>query len=337
MTSETQKSSSRLSNAEIRAWIDQVLFVERYVTDDKELLTLDKAVGIAIGRFVNCKTGSTYVDPLTIAKALHVELSAVRAAIDRLVKAGHLKTRKVKGLMTPLLIPVLKSHEGVHSTRGDKAFYNAHARLRWRVLFDRRMTIAQRVANIATLSQVDAETGTTCASQAWLSKKAAISRPTMRGATAKLEAFGYLVSLDTPNGEKQAIRFRDLQPGKTPGKVPGKLMREKPRQMGVSEHNIVNLGNIVAVVEGREDSELSIDEGERPAVTLADPLVIDRWRQLWPSLMANIPIDMIGNDLADYVDAGLVIPGAGQLDYEITPLGQRIGPPESTLKQRAAA
>jgi Mn-dependent DtxR family transcriptional regulator len=223
-----EKPAERLSNMQIRAWMDQVLFSERFFTNERELTTLDKAIAFGIARYVNREAGATYVDPLTIAKALGVKHQTVKASIRKLAKAGRLTVLYKEGRITPILIPVLKPNaNALHSTRGDKAFYAARAKLMWRMLGDRRMTIAHRVAAIGTLSQVDPETGETAASQSWLSQIVDVSRPTMRAATANLDDLGYITRLANGVGEAQALLFAGI-PGKVPGKVPGKSMNEKP-------------------------------------------------------------------------------------------------------------
>jgi hypothetical protein len=322
----------KLSNTHIRAWIDQCLFSERLFTGERELSTLDKAVALAIARYVNCKAGATYVDGLTIAKALGVKHHAVKASMRNLGKAGRLTILYKENRITPILIPRLKPNEnGLHSTRGDKAFYNVRAKLTWRIMGDRRMTIAHRIAAIGALYQVDSETGETDASQKWLSEIVDVSRQTMRSATAKLEALGYITRL--PNGVdgSQTVMFAELGGGKQGGKQGGKSMSEKRRQIRTSEHNIDNVEDLVNIQKGKDSD--SIIEGHTLPLKFPDTAAVSLWRRnVYAFLMADGPVGMIlPAEVAKLVESGLLAANG-----EITALGHAIGADTSSLKQEAA-
>jgi hypothetical protein len=325
-------TSQRLSNAQIRAWIDQCLFSERSFTGERELSTQDKAVAIAIARYVNRAAGATYVDPLTISKALGIKHHAVKASLRNLGKAGRLTIFYKDGWITPFLVPVLKPNDnGLHSTRGDKAFYAARAKLTWRVMGDQRLTIAHRIAAIAMLSQV--ESGKADASQAWLSQIVDVSRPTMRAATAELEAHGYIERLPNSVDGSQVIGFHGL-PGKQGGKEGGKSMSEKARQHWTSEHNYRT--RRLSYVGDREVRDLVIEGQKTPSTLLKfpDTTAVSLWRgSLYKFLTQDDgPLGMIlPAEMAKLVASGLIASNG-----EITALGHAIGADTSSLKREAA-
>jgi hypothetical protein len=82
---------SSTGNAQFNAWrrqyFDEILFGEH-------LRPVDKLVALALLHFVNRDTHSTYVNPLTVAKAIGVKHPAVLASVERLVADKRLCKRK---------------------------------------------------------------------------------------------------------------------------------------------------------------------------------------------------------------------------------------------------
>lgn len=328
----SEKSPARLANAQIRAWIDQILFLERFI-GERELTTQDKFIAIAIAKFVNCEAGATYVDPLTIAKWLRIKQPAVVASIRNLAKAERLTILYTEERITPILIPRFKPNEnGLHSTRGDKAFYAARAKLTWRILADGRMTIAQRIAGVGYLLQSDAVTRTCDTGQRAMAKALDVSRRILRGAVERLEELGYLSIRGITADGRQIIAFN----GRVDHLVDHLVdhpVSEKVRQMGVSGHNVGNYRTSYTDEEGKDS--LGIEEGQ--PVPLPDAAVTAHWRRDYQFLIDDGPLGMVErDDVASYVTAGLLLTGSGNFDYAITRRGHTIGRSHDVPSRKAA-
>ena len=311
------------------AYFDQIIYAADF-TGKSQLTPTDRIVALAILHYVNRKAGATYVDLLTLARRVGIKHPTVKMASRHLSERGHLKVIKRPG-KTPLLRPILRECDG-HSSRGDKAFYAARGKLIDRLVFDRRLTPAERLAGLAFLATFDPET-CRCESQVSVAQNCGLSRDMLyKRALPKLEAFGYIAR------ESDGVAF-DLVVdigGEVLGEVLGEVTEcEKARQIAVSHRNSMDLVNSTDpsfVAQGRDSIRISIAP---PMVKLPDATAVASWRHnVYPFLVADGPLCGIHpSDMPALVDSGLL-----SADGEITALGHAIGAPatSTTLKQEAA-
>jgi hypothetical protein len=102
--------AGKLRSREDRAkWFDQL---ERDLAL-KRITSNDYAVGVAIGKHVNLKTGEAFPGYGTLAKKTGRAINTARKAVKKLADRGHLRIKGSKPLtFVPVLHPVGESHDG---------------------------------------------------------------------------------------------------------------------------------------------------------------------------------------------------------------------------------
>ena len=218
-------------------YFDQILFSADF-TGKSLLNPTDRIVALGILHYVNRQAGATYVDLLTLAKRLGIKHPIVKTAARHLADRGHLKIVKRPG-KTPLLIPVLKEFDE-HSSRGDRAFYKARGAVIKQLVFDRRLTPAERLAGLAFLALVDPETYACDVSKSYVAQTFGLSRDMIyKRAVPALAALGYIAQAGDGIVFDLAV---DVSPAEVLGEVSGEVLgevstREKARQIRTSERN----------------------------------------------------------------------------------------------------
>ncbi len=368
MSAPKESQPHSLSNAAVRSYIDQILFCDRYIDGKKELTALDKIVALAILCYVNRKAGATYVDLLTVAKRLGVKHPKVKAAADRLVETKHLGTRKQRDRATPLLIPIPKENErsagrhkaaagcsrdtasqmpslsGVHSTRGSKAFLAARGEMIWRIVFDRRLSIAERVVGLGYLLQIDPDTCECDSGQRYMAKALDLSRRILRGAIKKLQELRYVAITGTTSDGSQIVAFDivvDHLVDHSVDHLVGHSEYEKTRQMGTSDPNLMNLVNLSNLSSGQEGERYdSVIRGEDSSalVHFPDPAAVSLWRGgVYAHLLdESNPLGLVHpNEIARLIASGLIVHNGERV--EITDLGHAVGSPAQSTSAKEAA
>jgi hypothetical protein len=134
------------------------------------------------------------VDPLTIAKEFSVKHTTVKAAIKRLQANKHLDAHKRRDGMTDL-VPLLRNDAefgAMKSAKCGTAFYKQRAKLIESILFDRRLTVGQRVVMLGIAAMTDPDNGRCEAGQSLIAKSVHVNRNTVLTAMPKLVPLQHL-------------------------------------------------------------------------------------------------------------------------------------------------
>jgi Zinc-binding domain of primase-helicase len=263
------------------AYFDQIMFAASAsdFTGESRLNPTDRIVALGILQYVNREAGATYVDRLTLAKRLDIKHPAVMTATRRLAERGDLKITERPG-KTPLLSPIPKECSE-HSQRGDKAFYAARGKVIKQLVFDQRLTPAERLAGLAFLALVDADTFECDASQYHVAQACGLSRDLLyKRALPKLEALGYIAR------KSGAIVFDlaiEVEAEVSPEVSPEVSERGKARQMGVSERNHRDSSNPQDSV-----SIPVVNDSMSSSIGRTSETAHGRWREILPVL--GVPI-----------------------------------------------
>lgn len=191
-------AESSLTNAEIRQFIDEIIFA-----DKKHLGPVDKIVALGILHFTNRKTGSTFVDLLTVAQYVGIKHPLVLESAKRLVSDHRLSIRPREG-RTPLLTPLLRKDTILRLTKGDQAFYAARADLIELIISNRDLTAGARLVALGLMATADTEWRSNIG-QVRLAKQVGVSRVTISKTVPALIEHGYFSEVVTVAGKEQAI------------------------------------------------------------------------------------------------------------------------------------
>lgn len=259
------------------AYFDQIMFAASAndFTGKSRLNPTDRIVALGILHYVNREAGATYVDLLTLAKRLGIKHLAVKTAARRLAERGDLEITGRPG-KTPLLSPIPKECSE-HSQRGDKAFYRARGEVIQQLIFDQRLTPAERLAGLAFLALVDADN----ASQYHVAQACGLSRDLLyKRALPKLEALGYIAR------KSGAIVFDlaiEVEAEVSPEVSPEVSERGKARQMGASDRNHRDSSNSHNSV-----SIPVVNHSMFPSIERTSETAHGRWREILPVL--GVPV-----------------------------------------------
>jgi Zinc-binding domain of primase-helicase len=259
------------------AYFDQIMFAASAndFTGKSRLNPTDRIVALGILHYVNREAGATYVDLLTLAKRLGIKHLAVKTAARRLAERGDLEITGRPG-KTPLLSPIPKECSE-HSQRGDKAFYRARGEVIEQLVFDQRLTPAERLAGLAFLALVDPDSYECDASQRYVAQTFGLERKMLRLATPKLESLGYIARTAA-----DGIVF-DLAVEVSVGASVGASTCEKARQKGASDRNHKDSGNSQDSV-----SIPVVNDSMSSSIGRTSETAHGRWREILPAL--GVPI-----------------------------------------------
>jgi hypothetical protein len=247
-----------------------------------------KLVALAISHYANGSRGSTYADPLTIAKALGIKHKIVVASIDALRFEKHIDAGRRRDGMTDLILRLRNgavAFGDMKSAKCGKAFYKERARLIERILFDQRLTEGQRVVGLGIAAMTDPDTGQCDAGQSLLAKSIHVNRNTVIAAVPKLAELGYVVRLKPDNGRSEVLVVPELICSDLPSDLPSDLLsadETSSQSIDVTIGNSMNSRDSTVITDQEEG--IGRDRGVRELRPKTSDASHGQWRSILPCL-----------------------------------------------------
>ena len=168
----------------------------------------DKLVALAISHYANSIRKASYVDPLTIAKALGVKHATVVAAINILKSNNHLSAHKRRDGLVDLVPRSADTEFGSpKSAKCDSGFFKQRAALIERIIFDHKLTPGQRIVALGIVAMTDPDSGQCDAGQSYLAKSLHVNRRTVIKAIPKLVELGYVLRTASESGAVKSCQW----------------------------------------------------------------------------------------------------------------------------------